>query len=734
MANLSPSPKLQFFDANGNPLAGGKLYTYAAGTTTPLATYTDSSASVPNTNPVILDSRGEAEIWLGAAAYKLKLTTSTDVEIWTVDDVVSANIQALADLSEAGGSALVGFLQAGTGAVTRTVQSKLRDVVSVKDFGAVGDGIVDDSNAINAAATAANLVKATTGTYLYKAATTANPAKFEFDLSASCLGMTTQNVTISVKNKENKFIGFQHNYNEIKNNNISNPITTGNFVNPPISDAVAINSVDVLAYWYNDFGLEATRAAGGALGSTQWYTWQWNHTDVTTYGPYDPQRHPLLGWYRGDNSVVLDWICYWLKEAGVAGVVLSVGTIDTTAWNNSANSHYWVYQLFNNVPNFKTLKYAMSGPSSGTQANFEAHWTDMKNNVMATNRNYHVTTINGKTYPTIYLYDMATIRTSVFASNANFETWMKGMATYFQGHGHDGVCILGRNASYYTGSTQTKNTAQVLNDFGVYVFETDYGAFPGSYSPATVFSDYVNQYYTAYDAVKFRRIPNVMTGRSSKFHPSGWTQTGTTPALFQNVLQNAINLATTNDTIPNIVTIYNVSEWGEGGASLQPNMQDGFGYLNAIRQAGNSANRKQQVLTDVFTATGTVKTGNASDAVAFSPFIYTVTSPHSVSKVEVEISAKENTGNYAYINRKWVFALVNTSGTLSASSVNSDAASAIDRSSANYSITPSVAVSIVNATTATVDITLTKGGALGWSTCEYVVKTNIISTDPAFVA
>lgn len=87
MALISPQPKLQFFTADGTPLAGGKLYTYAAGTTTPLATYTDQSGGAANPNPVILDSRGEASVWLGTSTYKFVLKTSTDVDVWTIDNI-----------------------------------------------------------------------------------------------------------------------------------------------------------------------------------------------------------------------------------------------------------------------------------------------------------------------------------------------------------------------------------------------------------------------------------------------------------------------------------------------------------------------------------------------------------------------------------------------------------------------------------------------------------------------
>jgi len=85
--SLAPTPKLQFFDSNGAPLVGGKLYTYAAGTTTPLASYTDSSGNTANTNPIILDSRGEASVWLSGAIYKFALYSATNVLIWTVDNI-----------------------------------------------------------------------------------------------------------------------------------------------------------------------------------------------------------------------------------------------------------------------------------------------------------------------------------------------------------------------------------------------------------------------------------------------------------------------------------------------------------------------------------------------------------------------------------------------------------------------------------------------------------------------
>lgn len=92
MASPLISPIYQAFDNNGLPLAGGKLYTYTAGTTTPLSTYTDSTLGVANANPVILDAYGRASVWLGASPYKFVQKTSADVTLWTVDNVSQAGV------------------------------------------------------------------------------------------------------------------------------------------------------------------------------------------------------------------------------------------------------------------------------------------------------------------------------------------------------------------------------------------------------------------------------------------------------------------------------------------------------------------------------------------------------------------------------------------------------------------------------------------------------------------
>lgn len=229
--NLSPvgGAGAQFCDNNGNPLNGGKLYTYSAGTTTPAATYTSAAGSVFHPNPIILNAGGRVpdsgEIWLSDnISYKFVLKTSADVLIATWDNINGINsnfvnytvqeevitatsgqtVFNLSTITYAPGTnslavyvdgvnqivtdsyletnantvtfvsglhvgALVKFTTAVpatgtatnadvvsydppfTGSVATTVEDKLAQYVSVKDFGAVGDDAADDTAAIQAA-------------------------------------------------------------------------------------------------------------------------------------------------------------------------------------------------------------------------------------------------------------------------------------------------------------------------------------------------------------------------------------------------------------------------------------------------------------------------------------------------------------------------------------------------------------------------------------------------------
>ena len=88
MAVLAPFVFWQLLDNNGDPLSGGKVYSYEAGTTTPKDTFTDPSEDTANANPVILDSAGRADIWLEEGPYKFILTDSDDAEIKTVDGFI----------------------------------------------------------------------------------------------------------------------------------------------------------------------------------------------------------------------------------------------------------------------------------------------------------------------------------------------------------------------------------------------------------------------------------------------------------------------------------------------------------------------------------------------------------------------------------------------------------------------------------------------------------------------
>ena len=115
--NITPTPVQRFVDSNGNALVGGQLFTYQAGTTTKVATYTDSTGTVQNTNPIVLNQRGECTIWLlPSQSYKFVLATPTDTDppqspIWTEDNITGTGGEATGNMTdEKGSGGQIGFV------------------------------------------------------------------------------------------------------------------------------------------------------------------------------------------------------------------------------------------------------------------------------------------------------------------------------------------------------------------------------------------------------------------------------------------------------------------------------------------------------------------------------------------------------------------------------------------------------------------------------------------------
>ena len=159
-ATLLPQGRQRYFDNNGTPCAGGRLYTYAAGTTNPKAAYTNAAGTIAHPNPITLDAKGEAVIyWSGAYKVDVKAADGTQVSGYPVDNLSTdpAGLEAaIGALGGVGGGARVSTKQLGAGAVTRTVEDVLRDAIDAASYIAVpGAANPTDQAGVQAAINAA---------------------------------------------------------------------------------------------------------------------------------------------------------------------------------------------------------------------------------------------------------------------------------------------------------------------------------------------------------------------------------------------------------------------------------------------------------------------------------------------------------------------------------------------------------------------------------------------------
>jgi hypothetical protein len=194
MAALSIQvPYPVFYDRDGQPLDNGNIYIGVANldpVTNPLQVYYDDALTIAASQPLITSggyvyrNGTPAQLYVNATDFSITVNDSKNLLVYNFPEGtgISPNasgvaftgfkgqVGTVADLADADGSDWIGFTPSGVNAVARSAQDKMRESVSVKDFGAIGDGVTDDTaaiqDAIDAIATAGGELLFPAGTYL----------------------------------------------------------------------------------------------------------------------------------------------------------------------------------------------------------------------------------------------------------------------------------------------------------------------------------------------------------------------------------------------------------------------------------------------------------------------------------------------------------------------------------------------------------------------------------------
>lgn len=147
MAKIQSNPRFRAVDPNtGAALAGGKLYSYIPGTSTPKATYTDQSGAVANPNPVILDGNGEANIWLATGGYKFVLADPYDTVLWTVDSIDLPETQTFSALLVTGATTVAAVTASGQITSTVTTGTAPLVIASTTKVANLNADLLDDKD------------------------------------------------------------------------------------------------------------------------------------------------------------------------------------------------------------------------------------------------------------------------------------------------------------------------------------------------------------------------------------------------------------------------------------------------------------------------------------------------------------------------------------------------------------------------------------------------------------
>ncbi len=571
-------------DDAGNVLAGATCYLYEQGTEI-LVTGLLKANGTALGNPFNADPQGLVQFAAPTGLYDLRVVSDdrdyrivvqcNDVQ----DPILEEKIADDANLVH--GAGMVGYRG-------RSVAAHLGDRVSARDVQILSDLDEFESDKFIPA-----------GSYAFAGANIESIGDIEVSLRASI----SNAIYAGIVQQDAGRAWLQHNHLEFSAPTAPYPpVSSGNVPPAPLYSGPKQDHTQVLAYWYQDFGLEATRAAAGAIGSTSWYYWSWLFHGAAGDG-HQAERHPWLGYYRGDDPHVLDWQCYWLNEAGVSGVIpqtrgngAKYGAIRAN-WANPADENHWMYQLFNNAPNFKQLTYVLwawsGGNTTADKPAIEASFDELIA-IYQQFPNFAFVKKNGGIYPIVFAFEGDFWRGAYdnYVGQTNTRTFLIAQANKFKAAGFSGFAVLARNSSGALVGDRTLEAGGVLYLDGEYSVTNYTPALNGGLPAAVDYEDLAIGAGTRPDGATFPYryvVPNIMTSRKShSAHPSTFNHPGSTPALFELMCRNVLRRMSQNGN-PRILTVYNVSEWAEGGPALQPNMRDGKGYLAALKNALASA-------------------------------------------------------------------------------------------------------------------------------------------------
>lgn len=331
------SGRFKGWASDGTPLASGRLYTYASGTTTHKNAFTSATLGTPCTYTsdgvgglyIALDARGEAQLWLGSGAYTFVLQTSTGASVWTVDGVedtgraydtaLRADLASTTDATK--GAHILGYKLNYAGSAGRLLNLKLQEWVSITDFsGADPTGATSSDSAF---ASAVALVTTTSGgmtieipngTFVISNLNLTDKKGLRFRGTAGSVysvvkvtGKITCNNTGDFQADGVSFVG---NVFDTTTRTVTGAATAGNILFDMVDNCANWNVHGCYFYGFDNVFRPNSGATNGSyiINITDNY-FGWNNTSILADG--------VLHWWVENNTFSEDRVCnVWIKTGG----------------------------------------------------------------------------------------------------------------------------------------------------------------------------------------------------------------------------------------------------------------------------------------------------------------------------------------------------------------------------------------------------------------------------------